>query len=200
MRALASAGAGFLLAVLWFDLMFDIQVRGHVADVLPEQVRTSIATVLREGHDRRPTDEPPRAARHADDDRSARSRSSSATTFPTGARRSRSCSLSSLSSSPARHGAGGGAARRTRRRRGDPVELARGILRDHLVCITAIVGDAAPAAPPRVSRWRPKAPTDHIAHTGSGRDQVSNFKPYVSSNPRMQNGRSGHSGGPPIVS
>jgi hypothetical protein len=43
-RALASAGAGFLLAVLWFDLMFDVQVRGHDADVLPEQVRTSIAT------------------------------------------------------------------------------------------------------------------------------------------------------------
>jgi hypothetical protein len=42
-RALASAGAGFLLAVLWFDLMFDVQVRGHAADVLPEQVRTSIA-------------------------------------------------------------------------------------------------------------------------------------------------------------
>jgi hypothetical protein len=33
-----------LAAVLWFDLMFDVQVRGHVADVLPEQVRTSIAT------------------------------------------------------------------------------------------------------------------------------------------------------------
>jgi len=29
MRALASAGAGFLLAVLWFDLMFDVQVRGR---------------------------------------------------------------------------------------------------------------------------------------------------------------------------
>lgn len=26
MRALASSGAGFLLAVLWFDLMFDVQV------------------------------------------------------------------------------------------------------------------------------------------------------------------------------
>ena len=27
MRAVATAGAGFLLAVLWFDLMFDLQVR-----------------------------------------------------------------------------------------------------------------------------------------------------------------------------
>ena len=42
-RALASAGAGFLLAVLWFDLMFDVQVRGHVGDVLPESVTSSIA-------------------------------------------------------------------------------------------------------------------------------------------------------------
>ena len=29
MHALAAAGAGFLLAVLWFDLMFDVQVRGR---------------------------------------------------------------------------------------------------------------------------------------------------------------------------
>jgi hypothetical protein len=27
--AVATAGAGFLLAVLWFDLMFDVQVRGR---------------------------------------------------------------------------------------------------------------------------------------------------------------------------
>ena len=43
MRALASAGAGFLLAVLWFDLMFDVQVRGHSAAELPEAVLASIA-------------------------------------------------------------------------------------------------------------------------------------------------------------
>jgi hypothetical protein len=41
---LASAGAGFLLAVLWFDLMFDVQVRGHSGQVLPDPVRSSIAT------------------------------------------------------------------------------------------------------------------------------------------------------------
>jgi hypothetical protein len=28
MNAFVAAGAGFLLAVLWFDLMFDVQVRG----------------------------------------------------------------------------------------------------------------------------------------------------------------------------
>src|SRR4051794_40617500 len=41
--ALAAAGAGFLLAVLWFDLMFDVQVRGHREPELPEPVLASIA-------------------------------------------------------------------------------------------------------------------------------------------------------------
>ena len=38
MTAVAAAGAGFLLAVLWFDLMFDVQVRGHDGAELPEDV------------------------------------------------------------------------------------------------------------------------------------------------------------------
>jgi hypothetical protein len=42
-NAFAAAGAGFLLAVLWFDLMFDVQVRGH-RGVLPDSVLRSIAT------------------------------------------------------------------------------------------------------------------------------------------------------------
>src|SRR5262245_63280870 len=42
MTALASAGAGFLLAVLWFDLMFDVQARGPTDVDLPAQVRSSI--------------------------------------------------------------------------------------------------------------------------------------------------------------
>jgi hypothetical protein len=41
--ALACAGAGFLLAVLWFDLMFDTQVLRHREDPLPEDVLASIA-------------------------------------------------------------------------------------------------------------------------------------------------------------
>ena len=41
------AGLGFLLAVLWFDLMFDVQVRGHRAEVLPAGVRDSIAAYYR---------------------------------------------------------------------------------------------------------------------------------------------------------
>ena len=44
MEAFVAAGAGFLLAVLWFDLMHDVQVRGHDAAAdLPEPVLASIA-------------------------------------------------------------------------------------------------------------------------------------------------------------
>jgi hypothetical protein len=47
MRAAATAGLGFLLAVLWFDLMFDVQVRGHRRAELPAEVRDSIAAYYR---------------------------------------------------------------------------------------------------------------------------------------------------------
>ncbi len=48
MLTLAAAGGGFLLAVLWFDLMFDVQVLPHrgAAD-LPEAVLASIAGYYR---------------------------------------------------------------------------------------------------------------------------------------------------------
>lgn len=42
MDAFVAAGAGFLLAVLWFDLMFDVQVRGHPDGPLPAPVLGSI--------------------------------------------------------------------------------------------------------------------------------------------------------------
>jgi hypothetical protein len=45
--AFVTAGAGFLLAVLWFDLMFDVQVRGHRERELPEEVLASIAGYYR---------------------------------------------------------------------------------------------------------------------------------------------------------
>jgi hypothetical protein len=40
--AFVTAGAGFLLAVLWFDLMFDVQVRAHRGTDIPPHVLTSI--------------------------------------------------------------------------------------------------------------------------------------------------------------
>jgi hypothetical protein len=45
--AFVSAGAGFLLAVLWFDLMFDVQVVGHHGPVLAEDLLASIAGYYR---------------------------------------------------------------------------------------------------------------------------------------------------------
>ena len=47
MPALAAAGGSFLLAVLWFDLMFDVQVLAHRGPVLPSQVLASIAAYYR---------------------------------------------------------------------------------------------------------------------------------------------------------
>jgi len=46
MHAFAAAGAGFLLAVLWFDLMFDVQARRRDA-ALPANVLASIAAYYR---------------------------------------------------------------------------------------------------------------------------------------------------------
>ena len=48
MTAFVTAGAGFLLAVLWFDLIFDTQVRPHAPEVLlPEEALASIAAYYR---------------------------------------------------------------------------------------------------------------------------------------------------------
>jgi hypothetical protein len=49
MTAFVTAGAGFLLAVLWFDLMFDLQVRHHGGGGrnVPEAVLASISAYYR---------------------------------------------------------------------------------------------------------------------------------------------------------
>jgi hypothetical protein len=47
MHAFVAAGAGFLLAVLWFDLMFDVQVRQHAGNPLPTDVLASISAYYR---------------------------------------------------------------------------------------------------------------------------------------------------------
>jgi hypothetical protein len=41
--AFVTAGAGFLLSVLWFDLMFDVQVGPHHEPDLPDDVLASVA-------------------------------------------------------------------------------------------------------------------------------------------------------------
>jgi hypothetical protein len=47
MQSVVAAGAGFLLAVLWFDLMFDVQVLRQPAGELPETVLVSIVGYYR---------------------------------------------------------------------------------------------------------------------------------------------------------
>jgi hypothetical protein len=48
MRAVVAAGGGFLLAVLWFDLMFDVQVLRHRRlPRVPDDVLDSIARYYR---------------------------------------------------------------------------------------------------------------------------------------------------------
>ena len=47
MHTFAAAGAGFLLAVLWFDLMFDVQTRKHAGELLPGEVLASISSYYR---------------------------------------------------------------------------------------------------------------------------------------------------------
>jgi hypothetical protein len=47
MPAFVAAGAEFLLAVLWFDLMFDVQTRKHRTNPLPAQVLASISAYYR---------------------------------------------------------------------------------------------------------------------------------------------------------
>ena len=47
MHAFAAAGAAFLICVLWFDLMFDTQVRGHDGDSIPAPALASISGYYR---------------------------------------------------------------------------------------------------------------------------------------------------------
>ena len=47
MHSFAAAGAAFLICVLWFDLMFDTQVRGHDGEVVPETALASISGYYR---------------------------------------------------------------------------------------------------------------------------------------------------------
>ena len=72
MRIAAAAGSGFLLAVLWFDLMFDVQVRGHRGGTVPGPVRESIAAYYAACHDRGASDEPAGSGCDARGDRWAR--------------------------------------------------------------------------------------------------------------------------------
>src|SRR5260370_14019620 len=47
MRTCVASGAAFLIAVLWFDLMFDVQTRNHAGAPLPREVLASISAYYR---------------------------------------------------------------------------------------------------------------------------------------------------------
>lgn len=47
MHTYAAAGAAFLLAVLWFDLMFDVQTAGTGREALPPEILSSISSYYR---------------------------------------------------------------------------------------------------------------------------------------------------------
>jgi len=47
MHACVASGAAFLICVLWFDLMFDVQTRNHEGDALPTEVLASISSYYR---------------------------------------------------------------------------------------------------------------------------------------------------------
>jgi hypothetical protein len=47
MHAFTAAGAGFLIAVLWFDLMFDVQTRKHAGATLSAEALASISSYYR---------------------------------------------------------------------------------------------------------------------------------------------------------
>jgi hypothetical protein len=47
LHAFVAAATGFLLAVLWFDLMFDVQTRHHEGVALPPDVLSSISGYYR---------------------------------------------------------------------------------------------------------------------------------------------------------
>ena len=47
MHACVASGAAFLICVLWFDLMFDVQTRNHEGNALPTEVLASISSYYR---------------------------------------------------------------------------------------------------------------------------------------------------------
>ena len=136
MTAFVTAGAGFLLAVLWFDLMFDVQVRR------PSETRRGRRLdrrLLPAGDAGGVPDEPAgrgRDARHARGARLRRWRSGDA---PRWASASRSRWRWARRACGHAHVRQRGAARDAEGPVRAPGRLARLMLRDHVVCLAAIV-------------------------------------------------------------
>jgi hypothetical protein len=140
MHACAAAGAGFLIAVLWFDLMFDVQTRhGEAAEALPAEVLASIG-----GYYRRVTTEARPMNRLI-------TAVMALTVVAIGveiARRGAPWWIGGISLAAAVGAIGLAAARTVPNavrlgRAADPVEvqsrLARSVFRDHLICLAAML-------------------------------------------------------------
>ena len=145
MRALLAACGGFLLAVLWMDLMFDVQVlrHGRGPAPLPEPVLASIAGYYR----RVTTDAGP--MRHAIALVMLAAIAASLVQLarggePLGLRLLELACIAAPVALAARRVLPSAIRLGTR---GDPVEtqsaLARAICRDHLLCLSAIAGFVA---------------------------------------------------------
>jgi hypothetical protein len=135
-NALVTAGAGFLLAVLWFDLMFDVQVRRR-GDAPGPAVDSIAAYYRRVTTDARPMNLLVGAAMAAllaaIVVQVARGDSAGWVGWTSLALAAPAVALAVLHTFPAAVRLGG---------RGDPpggqAALARSILRDHLLCLVAI--------------------------------------------------------------
>ena len=140
MHIVAGAGLGFLLSVLWFDLMFDVQVRGHRDAELPPEVLTSIGAYYRRvTTDARPMNRLVAACMLVTTGALAGELGRGAA-HPV-------ATIASLALTLVGIGLAGARTVRNAVRLGggtDSVDgrtaLARSIYRDHLVCITAIAG------------------------------------------------------------
>ena len=140
MTAFVTAGAGFLLAVLWFDLMFDVQALRYrrSGEALPEPVLASTAAYYRRvTTDARPMNRLVAAAMLAtiaglivelagDDAPDWVAGASLALTLP-------AVAIAGVRTVPAARRLGSGSDTAPGQSR-----LARSILREHLICLAAI--------------------------------------------------------------
>jgi hypothetical protein len=144
MNALLAACGGFLLAVLWFDLMFDVQVLRHRAvAVLPDPVLASIA-----GYYRRVTTEAHPMSRLVALVMVVLVTGAVVDLAASGGSRARPALALALGAAPIALAAARTVPNAVRLgRRADAPEvqsaLARAVCRDHLVCLAAVVGFVA---------------------------------------------------------
>ena len=137
-----AASGGFLLAVLWMDLMFDVQVLRHRGESLPEPVSTRSPRTTA-ASPRGLADGPPRWRRHGCGRRDQVASSGCGDEPRWAVLGVARCLVPPVVLAQTRIFP---AAARLGARQGSPAEqtrLARSILRSHLLCLAAIAGFTA---------------------------------------------------------